>query len=75
MNQVLGDAGDAVLGGEERGELAPGKSSDGVDRMGEIARDRGLVAEETDPASSEQSGPLAHEHIEADTHLSHWLLY
>ena len=75
MDQVLGGARDAVLGGEERGERDAGQRADGVDRVGEVARDRGLMAQEADAASLDQAGEAAHEHVEAGADLSHGLLY
>jgi hypothetical protein len=75
VDQVLGGARDAVLGGEERGERDARQRADGVDRVGEVARDRGLMAQEADAASLDQAGEAAHEHVEAGADLSHDLIY
>ena len=71
---VLGRAGDAVLGGEERGEPRAADPADGGHRVGQFTGDRGLVAEEPHAASSEKHGQPAHEHVEAGADPRHGLL-
>jgi hypothetical protein len=64
-----------VVGGEERGQRDARQRADGVDRVGEVARDRGLMTQQADAAARDQAGEAAHEHVEAGAHLSHGLIY
>ena len=71
---VLGGAGDAVLGREERGEARARQRADHVHRVAEVAGDRRLMREEPDAPAAEETGLAAGKHIEAGENGGHQLL-
>lgn len=62
---ILGRPPEAVLGGEERAEPNAGQTPDHLARMGEVARDGGLMAQEPHVPAAEQGAQARREHVEA----------
>ena len=68
---VLRDAAEAVLRPEQRGQAHAAHLADHVGGVGEIARDRRGMGEQTHPAAREQGAQAPRQHLEAGADAGH----